>query len=70
MTHIAGEIALFRTNGPSFYARGSAHRLFVDDRLFLVRKGRLTSMSFNTAVQKVFNFSVACLLIWLSFRYL
>jgi hypothetical protein len=39
MTHIMGEIALFRANGPGFYATGSAHRLFVDDRLFLVRNG-------------------------------
>ncbi|KAF5861468.1 hypothetical protein ETB97_012948 [Aspergillus alliaceus] len=36
MTHITGEISLFRTNDPSYYATGAAHRLFVDDRLYMI----------------------------------
>jgi hypothetical protein len=52
MTHIAGEIALFRTNGPVFYNAGLAHRLLVDDRLFLVSDKARPGMQFNICFRR------------------
>ncbi|KAE8381732.1 hypothetical protein BDV26DRAFT_254978 [Aspergillus bertholletiae] len=34
--HLAGEISLLLSSGPAFYSTGLAHRVFVDDRLFLI----------------------------------